>query len=138
MYTCSLSLPPHLLGVGDGYASAALLACSRLACPRPSPPAPEGWDKDINLNNITQHGKLHHHQDYHQYLETSAVFMCINLISLLHHLLLLLHSLFPMVVFLLVLVLGLSRPSPPAPEGWDKDINTINTSHEYTPTGTVP
>ena len=89
---------------------ASLLACL-------APPAPEGWDKDITQLQHT-HTPL-----------PSRRLLTLILLNTFSALLLFLslspsRTCLPLGYSRCLIRLG-PRPSPPAPEGWDKDINTI-------------
>ena len=80
-----------------------------------SPPAPEGWDKDINTTNTTNLGNT---------LTTPGIIYFLPVfISLLTPVLLI--TVLLVLLYLYFLQLVCIAPRPPAPEGWDKDINTI-------------
>ena len=92
--------------------------------PRPSPPAPEGWDKD--LTSITTRNTNHHlhtnhprsHPSHHPLVQHNLFTFAV--ISVTNHA----HSLATRCAVL----------SPPAPEGWDKDI----TQHQHHSDHTTP
>ena len=89
---------------------AVLISLSLVLVPRP--PAPEGWDKDINLNINTSRTATISMINTTQYSNPFYFLSCV--ISL------------PDTV-VSVSTFGLPclcpSPSPPAPEGWDKDLN---------------
>ena len=146
--------------------------------PRPSPPAPEGWDKDLGSMNTSHHStqqgsaSLHTLLSYNHHAYTlHSDSLVINTVGISLPLLLLVlvprprprrvgirtsqqHThlgtimliistlrcsrYFTLLALLLLVLLGSCRwpvllyfipidvlaPSPPAPEGWDKDITT--------------
>ena len=86
-----------------------VLPC-RIGCPRPSPPAPEGWDKELTLDNLALTTTLIY--------TSSLLSSCYTLV--LYQLVLRAAVLLLCCIHVVLSLVPMSSPS--APEGWDKGI----------------